>query len=443
MTSMRVLLAVSVTVAVAAAPLWAAGSRGTDTIDEFPSTAFVELELTGAGTLSLELNGPVTIARQAPVGDTIAVEMLSLQLHGIVPAGRILPEGTRVDITGGRNQGLNPITGMIEDALFDQDGRLVGGSNSWNMPRGSLHFRKDIPSVGVIEGEFGDLVVETDRIYNLPPNAPVEDRPLGAVDHYKCYAVKEKGFKPLSVKLADQFESEQAQLLKPLTLCAPVSKNGEPFVRPSAHLKCYAISSSSPRPKKAEVEVGITNQFGSQELVVLQPQTLCAPTLKRPLKKTVKKPPPPRGSLDRLTEHFKCYAVRPKTPFGSRVVGLEDQFEVERARVLTPVSLCTPAEKKGVRIRDAVTHLTCYTIRDAIRRRKPVSRLVVVKNQFGVEVLTVLNPQTLCVPSKKKPPCSDYAERTKAALFVDDQQVGTLNSAIHRPYEGVKGSPCE
>jgi hypothetical protein len=103
-------------------------------------------------------------------------------------------------------------------------------------------------------------------------------------------------------------------------------------------------------------------------------------------------------------DHFKCYAVQGES-VGVRV-RLEDQFDVadgrvERARVLTPVTLCNPVEKTyaGVTtpIGDATMHLVCYTIETQAFR----SRTVLVRNQFGKGSVKVRRPVELCAPSLK------------------------------------------
>lgn len=427
-------------------PLSADGSLRTGSIppgtDTFDSTAHVDVTFNGLGDQSLTLTGPVVVQRGAQTGDTIPTEMLSMDLTGQSQLGG---QPVQVKLQAGRNFGGQPVQGMLENVVVAKNGTLVGADSSFRFTQFFMSF------FGSQKGQelHFDFTVDpplepTARITSLPPNVPVLTPPvLGSVDHFKCYAVKAgKGFKPANVKLADQFESERATLVKPLTLCAPVRKNGSLVRKPLAHLKCYAISSTSAKPKEPEVTVTVENQFGTVDLVVLQPRSLCVPTLKKRLQQPVPKPVPPRGSLAALTDHFKCYDVRPKTPFQARTVLLEDQFEVERTKVIKPIALCAPVAKNGLQISDSVTHLTCYSIQDVSRKVKGSGRLVVVRNQFGVEVLTVLQPQSLCVPSLKKPPCSEYAERAKAALIANGQQVGTINQAIHIPFEGAKGSPC-
>lgn len=436
MFELRAVLAAFAVAAVAAAPLWASASAEGVTVQErytMQSTGHVSLDLGGV-PVSADLTGPVTVERGAPSGGTVPIEIVSMTLQGTVPQGEFAGWRLRLDA---RNA-----SGSIEDSIFDAKGRFVGGGPStFDFEPGDIMWTKTDPRGQQFSGTFSRFSVATERLYSLPPNVPVTLVAPSQKEHYKCYSVRvRKGFGPRSVRLADQFQSSEARLVKPLTLCAPVRKNAEPIRLPAAHLKCYSIASSSPRPKKGEVEVSVANQFGTLDLVVLKPLTLCTPSLKK-RQKQVPRPRPPVGRLPTI-DHFTCYDVRSKTPFAARTVSLEDQFEIERARVMRPVSLCDPVQKNSLRIRDSQTQLVCYTIQDASRKLKPGGRFAVVRNQFGVEELVVLKPQTLCVPSTKKPPCSEYAERTKAALLMSGTQVGTLNSAIHVPYEGVKDSPC-
>lgn len=443
---MRPVALIAVAIAVLAAPLWVASAAGTDIpagTDVIPQTsAEVDIQFT-SGTAAgpqevLRMTGETVVQRGAQQGDTIQTEMLALDLAG----QSTIFNNSPVKMRAGREFGGEPVQGMVENVLLDAQGNFVAGDSFFVFTqlffsvfgRQEFHFTYQVQP---------PLRVEA-RITSLPPNAPAKLRPLGPVDHFKCYSVKSrKGFSPKSVKLADQFQSSSARVVKPLTLCTPVSKNGGKLRLAAAHLKCYAIASSSEKPKKSEVGVAVTNQFGTQELAVLGPRTLCVPTLKKRVRAVPAKLVPPAGSLERLTDHFTCYDIKPKGSFKARVVSLADQLETERAKVLRPVSLCAPTQKDAVRMRDSATHVTCYAIQDESRKVKPGGRLVVAHNQFGTEVLDVGGPQTLCVPSQKKPPCSDYAERTKAQLMQQGQVVGTINSAIHRPFERVKDSPCE
>ena len=95
--------------------------------------------------------------------------------------------------------------------------------------------------------------------------------------HYQCYEVTSvQAFRPVEVKLRDQFGRSQVMLQKPNYICAPVQKNNS---RPSdsrTHLVCYFGFDAQPVNKKVRVE----NQFGKDVLGVGKPVFVCAPSLK-------------------------------------------------------------------------------------------------------------------------------------------------------------------
>ncbi len=96
--------------------------------------------------------------------------------------------------------------------------------------------------------------------------------------HYQCYRVAEQSrFKPVAVKLQDQFGTSGVKLVRPLFLCAPVAKNGEKPKDERTHLVCYEEEGG----KAADKRVTTLNQFGKEALTVGGPVMLCAPSLKR------------------------------------------------------------------------------------------------------------------------------------------------------------------
>ncbi len=134
------------------------------------------------------------------------------------------------------------------------------------------------------------------------------------------------------------------------------------------------------------------NQFGLQPLTLLGRKGLLVPSRKDKL------------AAPLALDHFKCYSVQGESINGR--VRLEDQFDVadgriERARVLTPVTLCAPVEKtvKGVTtpVGDPTMHLVCYTI----QTQKFAPRTVLVRNQFGRGRVRAHKPVELCAPSLK------------------------------------------
>ncbi len=151
------------------------------------------------------------------------------------------------------------MTGVIEKVQLDARGGLVNAISKFTFPEINLsHFPRGqavhLPRIVLRP----PLEVEA-HITSIPPNVPVTTPPkLGRLAHVKCYSIKAKGrFAPRTVALADQFQATGATVARPLTLCAPVSKDGGQVVASAAHLKWYAITSAgeAAKPKPAEVEV--------------------------------------------------------------------------------------------------------------------------------------------------------------------------------------------
>jgi hypothetical protein len=138
-----------------------------------------------------------------------------------------------------------------------------------------------------VVNQFGTLTLDVVRpeLFMVPtakngvPLAP----PPG--DHFTCYKVKRtRGaakFVPLSVTVADQFQSVTETVIKPMRLCAPANKNNED---PSAplhpdHLLCYKTRSTT---TFGTVDVSISNQFGPDQLTLIHRRELCVPSIKNP-----------------------------------------------------------------------------------------------------------------------------------------------------------------
>ena len=106
--------------------------------------------------------------------------------------------------------------------------------------------------------------------------AQAKDPPGVNPTHFLCYRVLQStALKPTAVKLKDQFGAFGTKIGRPLFLCTPVSKNGEPVKDERTHLTCYQISA-----KNAARKVRVVNQFGSQILAVGGSVALCVPSLK-------------------------------------------------------------------------------------------------------------------------------------------------------------------
>jgi hypothetical protein len=106
--------------------------------------------------------------------------------------------------------------------------------------------------------------------------------------------------------------------------------------------------------------------------------------------------------------HFKCYKVRgqPGERFDERTVSVADQFETKTTRVIKPLLLCNPVDKNGEGIPDPSCHLVCYRIRDAVGQTPLPPTDVTVDDQFSSEDLRTFVGECrragyLCVPSSK------------------------------------------
>jgi hypothetical protein len=224
---------------------------------------------------------------------------------------------------------------------------------------------------------------------------------VGVLDHFKCYKTKQPGtkFDPRQVVLADQFNTQRVNVVRPETFCNPVDKDGSGINNPTGHLTCYKIrdvrGDEFPKFRKQRVEA--SDQFGTHTLLLKKVRTLCLPSSKSPAGEV---PGPPPTGLD----HFKCYKTKQLgTRFDPRRVILTDQFNKERVNVVRPEAFCTPVDKDGSGINDPTAHLTCYKIRDVRGDEFPKFRKqrVEVGDQFGTHSLLLKKTRTLCLPSSK------------------------------------------
>lgn len=214
------------------------------------------------------------------------------------------------------------------------------------------------------------------------------------LEHFKCYKIRPRqAVKQRRVQLADQFGASSARVLAPLSLCAPAQKNQERFVNDTAHLECYAIRQT---PAFRARTVAVHNQFGSDILDVTKPTSLCAPSLKTPAKQRKPPPLPPAEQIDHFTcyrvssqaqapprqvsvtdqfgserlmvlqpvnlcapvqknaaqvqhpvGHLVCYKVKDlsTTKFRPQAVRVSNQFGSQAVTVVKPRLLCAPSVK--------------------------------------------------------------------------------------------------
>jgi hypothetical protein len=154
----------------------------------------------------------------------------------------------------------------------------------------------------------------------------------------------------------------------------------------SGYLTCFGIKDAKTKPKQpkfAKRTVQVTDAFGTHELVVKKPRSLCVPTARTT---------PPVG-----LESVKCYQAS-----GDKVTAvttLADEIESKQTAVLKPAALCNAVHAAGPRTAQWV----CYAIKD-VKTKPKQPKLdalpVELAHQFGVEALEVRKAELLCVPAE-------------------------------------------
>ncbi len=255
-------------------------------------------------------------------------------------------------------------------------GQLVG----YNMVTGTV---SNSDSASCVTGAIncGDLVGRDEA-----DGTDADDSP-----HFACYRVDQETVPYIReiVYLEDQFGALEAELEWPWCFCNPTEKwhNEElaPVVSPDHHLTVYSLAYDK-EPKEWFVE--ISNQFGTQELILWGPVALAAPTQK--VEPWYHQPP---VGLD----HFLLYEVA-EGPFIDAVVRVNDEFGYEEVTVSVPVYFANPVRKthdnQVAAIIDPDAHMVVYSVDGGYLETE-----VQVVNQFGGYTLHVSGPSHLAVVS--------------------------------------------
>ena len=396
-------------------------SAGTDVFD---SSADVVVQPGCSGSdIPLFLEGPTHVQRGNPTVNassqrTIATQITSLGLTGFDPnfghmsitVNPTMPSNGQVTANG-------PSTGPDFPASSFFDVFIEINTSGGTFPPMQLHNDQPavmqatnimtIPPIGTpYTGETG---IPLKNSSGTVVACVVSARHTPSIDHFLCYQAKTipsslaPGFKPpASVTLANQLNTVgfSAKPVAVTTHCNPVQKtlpSGQvtPVSNPAAHLLCWSITTSV----QPAAKVVVNNQFGTAQLNVGQPKTLCLPSWKRlkvPPKMTPNQPP----ALDHLT----CYPVSyvPGTPpFGQipPFVNLKDQFGSYKVKVGVPTVLCVPTQKTVnsavFPITNSIDHLLCFAV-SALKSAKPFDQ-----NQFGTGQLSLSKVTSLCLQSEK------------------------------------------
>jgi uncharacterized repeat protein (TIGR01451 family) len=220
-----------------------------------------------------------------------------------------------------------------------------------------------------------------------------------ALNHFLCYESHQRSLGRRGVELEDQFDPPSqpstVTVRRAKRLCAPASKNGEDPTAPTdlSHLTAYTIHQTAPRfTRHTDVSVVPDNPiFPPLTVDLIRPDRLLVPAAKAV---GTQVPPPLAAPID----HYKCYRVR-----GARTrvpgVTLQTQFGAVTVDVKRPLHLCTPVDKNGEGVVDAIRHLMCYQVRGVPQTPLTVS----TNNQFEDVTFDIFGLRELCVPAFKLP----------------------------------------
>jgi hypothetical protein len=242
--------------------------------------------------------------------------------------------------------------------------------------------------------------------------------PAGAPDdHFLCYkAAASKGSTKFAsvpgVQLADGFDPDDFEVVKPVWICAPADNAGEGIVNPAVLLESYKLKAVKGEPKPvARTNVFVVNQINPLGLFVdtKKPDLLLLPTA---IDQTGAPPAPDPGAHD--VDLYKCYGVKvskgqPAFPKGiQRQLGAQLTTPAKLFDIKKPKRLCVPASKNGSAIENAAGHLLCYQVKPAKDEPKhtPVSGLYAANDFAQPERLDTKKEAELCVPSIL-PVCGD------------------------------------
>ena len=229
-------------------------------------------------------------------------------------------------------------------------------------------------------------------IDHVCPTAPHEP-PLG-LDHYLVYVVvNDVTVDVPAVELSDQFGVDPGVIVGKAALFAnPVQKtHGDEVtdIKTDEHLVFYEIYETT----VSYPQVTVNNQFGDEQNLYLgDPAVLLGV-------------PSAKKSWGEQLDHFTYYPITEEPIPAARNVTLDDQFvDNYQTTVWWPYGFCNPAAKTLTESWPPIVHpdyhLTFYQFEEMPTQQW----FVEVENQFGKQVLTVVGPIGLLVPTQKIEP---------------------------------------
>lgn len=215
--------------------------------------------------------------------------------------------------------------------------------------------------------------------------APAMANPIPVWNHYKTYMIGDLPIFQIPFELEDQFGDGFYTTIALEQLATPAQKNSEPLADPELHYTWWVIEGDEPGRW-----VVTENQFGEQGLYVEDARYLLNPALKN----ATDVPELP------IANHFKCYeAAGPPVDVQVTLTtqfGTEDVIVKEPVIFCNPAK---KTDKYG-NVYDIVepdNHLVCYRLEPVHFLGIPA----IVWDQFLQEEVNLTHSQWLCVPSIK------------------------------------------
>ena len=222
----------------------------------------------------------------------------------------------------------------------------------------------------------------------VPPGRAMTAAGLG-LDYFQIYDLATKPADAV-VQVKGQFDSRRVPIrLSVLEYFAtPVSKNGEALHDRHAHFAWY----TGVDPAQPIRQVVVNNQLGSFRVCTGAGNGLLVPTQK--IEQGSRYP----DTLD----HYKVYRLTDVETIQRTSVNLRDQFGASRLRLLAPVYLAVPVEKRhdteAFPIRNETAHLLLFAVTTLDVERPKIS----IWNQFDKrKSLDLLRAVMLAVPCAK------------------------------------------
>jgi cysteine-rich repeat protein len=217
------------------------------------------------------------------------------------------------------------------------------------------------------------------------------------LDAFKLYKGKNSRggpkFDGASVVLSDAIETKQTNVKKPRFLGSPAGLGASVPSVPEVSLECYKTADAKGESAFVPTVVSTVGPFGSADLVLAKAVSLCVPTGIDQLGIPVAPPA--------LIDDFRCYKTNPvkgSPSFEKVTISVADEFETKTTVVLKPAEVCAPVGIDGGAVLDATGYLQCYKIKDDTGQQVFAGESVLAQNRFGLESLSALSSQRLCVP---------------------------------------------